>query len=117
MESTVYSYRKVTWGNVIFFAVTTFGAVIGAPIYLYYYGISGLDIALTLFFAFAATMSITVGYHRLFAHSTFKANPIVRFLLLFFGAAAFEHSAIRWASQHWDHHRYVDTERDPYKIK
>ncbi len=35
-------------------------------------------------------MSTTIGYHRLFAHGTFKAAPVVRFVLLFFGAATFE---------------------------
>ena len=54
---------------------------------------------------FVATgMSITMGYHRLFAHRTFKASPIVRFLLLFFGAATFEESALKWSSQHRQHH-------------
>jgi stearoyl-CoA desaturase (delta-9 desaturase) len=65
----------------------------------------------------ATGLGITVGYHRLFAHATYKANSLVQFLLLFFGAAAFEQSTLKWASQHRDHHRYVDTDRDPYNIK
>ncbi len=49
------------------------------------------------------------------------AAPFVGLLyvvaLLFFGAAAFQQSALAWASQHRDHHRYVDTDNDPYNIK
>jgi len=37
--------------------------------------------------------------------------------LLFFGAATFEQSALKWASQHRQHHQFTDTELDPYNIK
>lgn len=111
------SFQKLVWPNILFFAVTTLGAVIGTPFYVYHYGISLFEILLTLFFVIATGLSITVGYHRLFAHVSFKAHPLVRFLLLLFGAAAFEQSALKWAAQHRDHHRYVDTDRDPYSIK
>ena len=37
-------------------------------------------------------------------------------LALFFGAASFQQSALKWSSQHRDHHQYVDTDRDPYDI-
>src|SRR3989338_3286557 len=71
-----------------------------------------------MFFFMAMTgLSVTVGYHRLFAHVSFKAHPLVRFLVLFFGAAAFEQSALKWAALHRTHHQYVDTEPDPYNIK
>jgi stearoyl-CoA desaturase (delta-9 desaturase) len=40
----------------------------------------------------------------------------VRFLALFLGAAAFEQSALTWASTHRDHHRHADTALDPYGI-
>ena len=72
---------------------------------------------LFFFFAAATELSITVGYHRLFAHATYKAHQLARFLLLFFGAASFEQSALKWASQHRDHHLYLDTDRDPYSVK
>jgi stearoyl-CoA desaturase (delta-9 desaturase) len=109
--------KAINWPIVAFFGVTTAGAVVGAPLYVHRFGISIPEILLTLFFVLATGLSITVGYHRLYAHSTFKASPVVQFLTLFFGAAAFEQSALTWSSGHRDHHRYVDTERDPYSIK
>lgn len=109
--------RHINWDNIIFFAVTTLPAVIGAPIYLYQYGVTTSEIFFFWFYVLATGMSITGGYHRLFAHQTYKAHPIVQFLVLFFGAAAFEQSALKWCSQHRDHHRFVDSERDPYNIK
>ena len=117
METQVYSRPKLIWRNILFFTFTTVTALIGCPLYIIHYGVSPSVIALTAFFMVATGMSITVGYHRLFSHVTYKAHPVVRFLLLFFGAAAFQQSALEWSSQHRDHHRYVDTDRDPYDIK
>jgi len=59
---------------------------------------------------------ITVGYHRFLSHRAYDAGLFVKFCTLFFGAAAFEMSALGWCSQHRDHHKYVDTDKDPYDI-
>ena len=117
MEHSGYAEREMIWRNILFFAFTTITALVGCPLYILHYGISLDVIMLTAFFMVATGMSITVGYHRLFAHVTYKAHPVIRFLLLFFGAAAFQQSALEWSAQHRDHHRYVDTDRDPYDIK
>ena len=117
LKDAEVSKKELIWINIIFFAVTTLVGVIGAPVYMLRRGVAPSEWMLFLFYIIATGMSITVGYHRLFAHRTFKANPLVDFLVLFFGAAAFEQSALKWASQHRDHHRFVDTERDPYSIK
>lgn len=109
--------RQNQWVNIIFFAVTTLGGVVGAPLYIYYNGIAAAEIWLALAFFVISGLGITVGYHRYFAHATFKTNKFVRFLLLFAGSAAFEQSALEWSSQHRDHHKYVDTDRDPYSIR
>lgn len=109
--------RKNIWGNIIFFSVTTVVGLVGTPLYVYTYGISAAEVLLFALFVVATPMGITVGYHRLFSHLTFKTNKVIRFLLLFFGAAAFEQSALEWSAQHRDHHRYVDTDQDPYSIK
>ncbi len=105
------------WPVILFFAVTTAGAIIGAPLYIHRFGVSLSEAALLSFFVVTTGFAITAGYHRLFAHRTFKAGKFIQFLALFFGAAAFEQSALTWCSGHRDHHRYVDTERDPYSIK
>ena len=117
MQAGTGPVKQIVWVNLIFFALTTLGAVIGAPLYIARYGISLPEVLLFAFYMVVTGLSITVGYHRMYAHATFKANPIVHFFVLFFGAAAFEQSALKWASQHREHHLYVDTNRDPYSIK
>lgn len=111
------SRQKFIWPNIIFFAITTVFAVAGCPLYIRRFGISVSEILLFVFYLMATGISITAGYHRFFSHATYKANPFIQFLFLFFGAAAFEQTALTWSSQHRDHHRFVDTDRDPYSIK
>lgn len=111
------SFRKVNVVNLAFFLSITLLAVIGTPWYWTRVGISRAEWTLFAGFVIATGLSITIGYHRLFAHRAFRASRLLTFLGLFFGAAAFEQSALMWASQHRDHHRYVDTPKDPYNIK
>ena len=111
------SSHTIKWRNFLFFTITFAVSVIGVPIYIYTHGITAADIILFGFWSTATGLAVTVGYHRLLAHRAFKAHPVVVFLSLFFGAAAFEESALQWTSQHRDHHKYVDTDRDPYNIK
>ena len=108
--------RKVRWVGLVFFIVLHAVALIGTPLYIYYRGITGAEIALFLGMCAATGLSITIGYHRLYAHSAFKASPIVQFFVLLFGAATFEESALKWASQHRQHHRFTDTPHDPYGV-
>ncbi|EGG19470.1 delta 9 fatty acid desaturase [Cavenderia fasciculata] len=59
-------------------------------------------------------MGITVGYHRLYSHRSYKATLPIRILLLLFGAGAIEGSCRWWSRDHRAHHRYTDTDKDPY---
>ena len=55
-------------------------------------------------------LAITAGYHRLFAHRTYRASPPVRWAMLAFGAATFQNSALSWSADHRAHH--ADTDHD-----
>jgi stearoyl-CoA desaturase (delta-9 desaturase) len=74
------------------------------------------QVILAVVFYFATGLSITAGYHRLFSHRAYKAHPIIQAILLFFGAGAFQNSALKWCSDHRRHHKDVDTVEDPYNI-
>ena len=108
--------QTINWRNFIFFVSFFIISVIGVPIYIYNNGVSASELILAAFWSVATGLGITFGYHRLFAHRTFKSHPIGVFFALFFGAAAFEESTLQWTSQHRDHHKYVDTDKDPYNI-
>jgi stearoyl-CoA desaturase (delta-9 desaturase) len=110
-------FDRINWTTSSFLIVTFFTALIGTPLYIAYFGIDLFQILLFVFFFIATGMSITLGYHRLFAHKAFKAGNSVKLTTLLFGAAAFEDSALDWSSDHREHHKHVDDEDDdPYAI-
>jgi len=109
-------FDRVNWITSSFLIGTALIAVFGLPVYLYHFGIDWFQFGMFMFYIIATMMSITLGYHRLFSHISFKAKLPVRLFTLIFGACAFENSCIDWASDHRRHHKHVDHEGDPYDI-
>lgn len=104
------------WVNLTTIAVCHLIAV-GAILYMALVQFSWWTLGLGfLWFAFCG-FAITGGYHRHFAHTTYKTNALVRFFHLLFGAAAVQNSALKWSSDHRRHHAFVDTPKDPYNIR
>lgn len=114
--TTVEPKRELDWVNVSFLTATPLIAIIGVAWYVTHIGFFWTDFALFAFLYLATGISITAGYHRYFSHQTYEAHWIVKLFYLLFGAAAVENSALSWASDHRYHHRFVDTEKDPYDI-
>jgi stearoyl-CoA desaturase (Delta-9 desaturase) len=56
--------------------------------------------------------AITAGYHRYFAHRSYRVSRSVQFLLALLGTTAAQKGPLWWAAHHRAHHRYSDTERD-----
>lgn len=107
----------IQWVSLLFLAGTFLVALIGTPWYLYSVGL-GWPEALTFLVLYLFTgISVTAGYHRLFAHKTYQATWPVRLFFLVFGGGALENSVINWAADHRVHHAHVDSERDPYNIQ
>jgi stearoyl-CoA desaturase (delta-9 desaturase) len=61
-------------------------------------------------------LSVTAGYHRLFAHRTYRPAAPVRWALLAFGAATFQNSALSWSADHRAHHADTDGSGDPHPV-
>lgn len=62
-------------------------------------------------------MGITAGYHRYYAHKAYTLHPAAEAVIMFFAIMACQGNVLQWAHDHRLHHRYVDTEKDPYNIK
>jgi len=108
--------RPLDWVNIAFLSVTPLIAVIGTALYVHFYGLNKLDVAIFFAMYFATGMAITGGYHRYYSHRTYECSKALQLFYLIFGAAAVENSVLRWCSDHRYHHRFVDTEEDPYNI-
>lgn len=111
-----YFESPLRWRNVVFLTGTFLTTIIAAPLYLWHFGLDVVQAVLFLFFFISTGISITLGYHRLFSHLTFQAHWSVKLFTLFFGAAAFEGSALEWSADHRRHHKHVDHDEDPYDI-
>jgi stearoyl-CoA desaturase (delta-9 desaturase) len=59
-------------------------------------------------------LGITVGFHRLFTHRSFKTSRPVRAALAVLGSMAVEGPVIEWVSTHRKHHSYSDQPGDPH---
>ena len=59
-------------------------------------------------------LGITVGFHRLFTHRSFKTRRPVVATFAILGSAAIEGPVISWVADHRKHHAYSDKEGDPH---
>jgi stearoyl-CoA desaturase (delta-9 desaturase) len=59
-------------------------------------------------------LGVTVGFHRLFTHRSFKTTRSVRAVLAALGSAAIEGPVIEWVATHRKHHRFSDQPGDPH---
>ena len=56
--------------------------------------------------------AITAGYHRYFAHRSYKTSRVFQFILAFVGASSLQKGPLWWAGHHRHHHRFSDQEED-----
>lgn len=59
-----------------------------------------------------AGFGVTVGYHRIGTHPSFKAHPFVKGLLLSMGSMAVQGPAQEWLKKHSKHHAFGETSAD-----
>jgi stearoyl-CoA desaturase (delta-9 desaturase) len=109
-------FHRVNWLVSSFLIGTLFLSITAVPVYLWFFGIDRFQTVLFFVMLAACGFSITLGYHRLFSHLTFRAHWTVRFFTVIFGAAAFENSVLLWSCEHRNHHKHVDHDDDPYCI-
>ena len=57
---------------------------------------------------------VTVGFHRLLTHRSFKTHPLVRAGFAALGSAAAEGPVIDWVATHRKHHQFSDVDGDPH---
>lgn len=108
----------INWVTTLLFASTFLIALIGVPLYGFIDGYDAVEVVACVILLGLSGISVTGGYHRLWAHNTYRAHPIVRLFFAFWGASAVQNSILIWSSGHRRHHRYIDdNDRDPYSIK
>ena len=72
------------------------------------------DVAIFAVMYLITGLGVTVGFHRLFTHRSFKTGPTVRFALAAAGSAAIEGPVTSWVADHRKHHVFSDQPGDPH---
>jgi stearoyl-CoA desaturase (delta-9 desaturase) len=70
-------------------------------------------VALVMYAVYAGVGTV-VTMHRLLAHRVFKTGKLFRWFGTFMGTVGSLVTPLEWVQQHLDHHRYVDTPKDPH---
>jgi len=92
--------------------------VVGTPLIALYGGfttsLQWKTFLFAVFWYFITGLGITAGYHRLWAHRSYNASKPLEYFLAAASAGAIQGSIRWWCRGHRAHHRYTDTELDPY---
>ncbi len=72
------------------------------------------DIILAGAFYLVSGFGVTVGFHRLFTHKSFRASRWLKIVLAASGSLAVEGSVIGWVANHRRHHVFSDQPGDPH---
>ena len=96
------------------FVIVPFLAFAAAVPVAWGWGLGWTDVILFVVFYEVAGLGVTIGYHRLFTHGSFKANRGLRIALAVAGSMAIEGPVIRWVADHRRHHAFSDRDGDPH---
>jgi stearoyl-CoA desaturase (Delta-9 desaturase) len=72
------------------------------------------DVIMAAAFYLVSGFGVTVGYHRLFAHRSFRPARWLKIVLASAGSLAVEGSVVGWVANHRRHHRFSDKPGDPH---
>ncbi|HWC37583.1 MAG TPA: acyl-CoA desaturase, partial [Acidimicrobiales bacterium] len=89
-------------------------ALVVAIVRLWGHGISGLDVVIGVVMYAVTCFGVTVGFHRLLTHRSFRANRPLRIALAVAGSLAVEGSVVTWVAQHRKHHAHTEQDGDPH---
>ncbi len=107
-------HERLTKAAIVLFTVVPFLGV-GVAAWQTWNGLlSWTDLVAFALFYSLAILGVTVGYHRLFTHRSFRAHPAVRGAFAILGSMAVEGSVIAWVANHRKHHAFADREGDPH---
>lgn len=78
----------------------------------FWMGAAPVELAVAGGMYLARMFAITGGYHRYFAHASYRTGRGFQFALAWLGAASGQKGPLWWAGHHRNHHLHSDTARD-----
>lgn len=87
------------------------------PLLMIFTGATLFDWAVLVVLYFIRMFFITAGYHRYFAHKSYKTSRWFQFFLAFMAMTSAQKGVLWWGAHHRTHHKYSDTPKDPHSMK
>jgi stearoyl-CoA desaturase (delta-9 desaturase) len=84
---------------------------------VFWTGLTRTGILVCLVSYYVRQFALGVGYHRYFAHRSFKTSRAMQFVLALVGSLCLQRGPLWWAETHRHHHRFVDTPEDIHSPK
>jgi len=98
-------------------AQIVYWAIHAACALVFVVGVGRADLVLLAVTFYARMFAITGGYHRYFAHKSYKTSRAFQFVLAFLGCSATQKGPLWWAGNHRNHHKHADQPDDIHSPK
>jgi len=100
------------WPIIIWMTIVHSLALVAIPMF------SWANLAALVFMHFVTCcLGITLGYHRLLSHRTFKVSKGWERFFATCGALSLQSSPLEWVGHHRMHHAFSDTPKDPHNSR
>jgi stearoyl-CoA desaturase (Delta-9 desaturase) len=86
------------------------------PLLAIWTGATLFDWMLCIFLYFSRMFWVTGGYHRYFAHKSYRTSRWFQFVIAFCSMSSAQKGVLWWAAHHRHHHRHSDTPKDPHSM-
>jgi fatty-acid desaturase len=105
----IYSNKRLNWAIFTVLAVLHAGAIAA----LFMFSWKALAVTVILYWV-AVGLGISMGYHRLHTHRSYKIPRALEYFFAFCGTLSLEGGPIFWVATHRIHHQYSDKPGDPH---
>ncbi|GAA2404926.1 acyl-CoA desaturase [Actinomadura vinacea] len=109
---TVSTGRRTAY--LIVLVVIPLVAPAAAVVAVWGWGIGPRDLVIAALMYAVSIFGISVGYHRLLTHRSFRCRRPLRIALAVAGGLALQGPVSLWAAEHRRHHKYADRPGDPH---
>jgi len=99
---------------ILFITITPFAGTLVAIWLLWEKAVNWHYLALFVAFYLPCGLGMTLGFHRMLTHRSFRPHPAVELIFLILGSGALEAPPLEWAATHIKHHARSDQDDDPH---
>jgi stearoyl-CoA desaturase (delta-9 desaturase) len=103
---------SVNWKSAPFVGVHV-AAVVGVALL----GWSWPGFALAILLYYVRMFGVTAGYHRYFAHRSYKMGRGMQFAMALLATTSVQKGVLWWAAHHRTHHKYSDEPQDLHSVR